>query len=83
MNGDDDRTLELAIYIGEAIYSAGKSSVLGGVPAGVLYQSVMGHVDLETFNRIVALLQVAGLVIQQNHLLVWIGVGAPGPESQR
>ena len=46
---------------------------LGSVPNGHLYASVMGHLSLEQYDRIIELLKRAELVAEQNHELRWVG----------
>ena len=59
--------LEIALAVGDAIKE------LGSVPSGVLYAQVMGHMSLETYNKIIGLLVGAGVVSEKNHVLTWIG----------
>lgn len=46
---------------------------LGEVPSGHLYAQVCAHMDLPTYERIIATLKNAGLVSESAHLLKWIG----------
>lgn len=46
---------------------------LGSTPSGVLYSVVMPHMDLPTYERIIALLKDAGLVEEEMHVLTWVG----------
>lgn len=47
---------------------------LRSVPAGTLYATVLGHMDLATFDSFIARLCGSGLVRREpNHLLVWTG----------
>lgn len=46
---------------------------LGSVPNGHLYARLMGHMDLETYNKIIDILKKGGLVKEENHLLTYIG----------
>jgi len=43
------------------------------VPAGELYAQLMGHLSLETFERILGILVEQKFVERSNHLLTWIG----------
>jgi len=45
----------------------------GEVPSGDLYASVMGSIDLQTYERILSTIKGSGLVLEKNHLLVWVG----------
>jgi hypothetical protein len=62
-----DSALEIMMAIAEAIKD------LGSVPSGHLYARVMGHVDIHTYNTIIALLKDAKIVAEHNHLLTYIG----------
>lgn len=53
---------------------AGAIRELGSVPAGTAYAHLMGHLSLEQFDAIIAVLVKQGLVRREpNHLLVWTG----------
>jgi len=52
---------------------------LGEVPSGHLYAQVMGHMDLQTYERIVTTLVNAKLVTSTNHLLKWVGLAKEQP----
>lgn len=59
---------QIAIEIAEAILE------LGEVPAGHLYATLMGQMDLDTFERYIGLLVKIGLVKREkSHLLRWVG----------
>ena len=45
----------------------------GEVPSGDLYASLMGSIDLRTFELILSKIKGSGLVVEKNHLLVWVG----------
>jgi hypothetical protein len=45
---------------------------LGSVPSGHLYARLMGHMSLETYEKIVGTLKGAGLVKEESHLLTWV-----------
>lgn len=47
--------------------------VAGRVPSGELYAQVMGHMDIHTYNAIVARIKGTGLVIEKSHELIWVG----------
>jgi len=57
----------MAAAVGEAIRD------LGSVPSGHLYARLMGHMDLDTYNKLIGLLKQANLVEESNHLLTWVG----------
>lgn len=60
--------LTLALIISEAIRD------LGEVPSGHLYAQVMGHMTIQTYEKIISTLVNAKLVARDgNHLLRWIG----------
>jgi hypothetical protein len=49
------------------------------VPAGHLYARVMGAVDLQTFNELIAMLEDCHFVRREpSHLLVWVGPAKKG-----
>lgn len=43
------------------------------IPSGTLYATLMGRMDFEAYTKLVARLKGTGLVIEQNHELVWVG----------
>lgn len=43
------------------------------VPSGHLYAQLMGSLSLDTYQAIIGRLTGAGLVLEENHLLTWIG----------
>jgi hypothetical protein len=45
----------------------------GEVPSGELYAYLMDKMSLETYNRILSTIKSSGLVVEKNHLLVWVG----------
>jgi len=59
--------IRMAAAVGEAIRD------LGSVPSGHLYARLMGHMDLDTYNKLIGLLKQANLVEESNHLLTWVG----------
>lgn len=59
--------IKVAAAVGEAIRD------LGSVPSGHLYARLMGHMDLEAYNKCIGLLKQMDLVKEENHLLTWIG----------
>lgn len=59
--------LQTILAVGDAIRD------LGEVPSGHLYARLMGHMDLRTYEAIVASLKGAGVVEERNHLLRWVG----------
>lgn len=59
--------LNVMIAITDAIREARE------IPAGHLYAAVMEHVDLATFESIVARIVATRIVECRGHLLVWVG----------
>lgn len=59
--------IRAAAAVGDAIRE------LGSVPSGHLYARLMGHMSLDTYNKLIGLLKQADLVKEENHLLTWIG----------
>jgi len=60
--------LDAVMTISEAIRTAGE------IPAGVLYATLCGRMDLASFNGLVKVLQGAGLVERTPaHMLRWVG----------
>ena len=59
--------VETVLAVAEAIKS------LGSVPSGHLYARLMGHMNLESYTKVIELLKNAGLVKESGHLLTWIG----------
>lgn len=57
---------EIAMIVAEAIHD------LGSVPSGHLYATLMGHMSLETYERVINSLIIAKFVSKSNHLLTWI-----------
>lgn len=53
--------------IAEAIRS------LGEVPSGELYAHVCGHLDIDQYTQVIALVKRAGLVAESNNVLRWVG----------
>lgn len=45
----------------------------GEIPSGELYATVMGQFDIHTYNAILSRIKGSGLVVEKNHLLVWVG----------
>lgn len=45
----------------------------GELPAGVLYATLMGRMDLAAFEKMVALIVNTGLVEKRGDLLRWVG----------
>lgn len=61
--------LEVGMAIAEVIRAKGAE----GIPSGHLYAQVMGKLDLDTYNTIIASLRRVRLVSLENHVLTWIG----------
>lgn len=60
-------TIQIVAAIGKAIAD------LGSVPSGHLYANVMGHMDMETYTKVINMLKKANLVKESNNLLTWVG----------
>lgn len=67
MTNQEKAALQIVLAVGEAIKE------LGSVPSGHLYARLMGHMSLEVYNKVIALLVKTGAVKQENHLLTWVG----------
>lgn len=67
MTNQEKAALQVVLAVGEAIKD------LGSVPSGHLYARLMGHMSLETYNKVIALLVKTGAVKEENHLLTWVG----------
>lgn len=67
MTNQEQAAMKIVIAVGEAIKE------LGSVPSGHLYAHMMGHMSLETYNKVIALLVKTGAVKEENHLLTWVG----------
>lgn len=59
--------LQICRVIGDAIRE------LGEVPSGELYAQVMQHVDLNTYEHVIATLIRSDVVTKTSHLLKWVG----------
>lgn len=46
---------------------------LGSVPSGELYARLMGHLDIDQYQRIIDTLKRTGLVAELGHVIKWIG----------
>ena len=55
------------VAVGEVIKAKGR------VPSGELYAHMMGHMSLETYNKVIGLLTKVGAVKVENHEIIWIG----------
>jgi hypothetical protein len=62
----------IIVALGEAI-RASQTSALGGIPSGELYAVAMAHLDLRTYEAAINGLKRANLVVEKNHLLIWVG----------
>lgn len=67
MTNQEKAALQVVLAVGEAIKD------LGSVPSGHLYARLMGHMSLETYNKVIALLVKTGAVKEESHLLTWVG----------
>jgi hypothetical protein len=67
-NARVEGTLRVLLAIAQTIEE------LGTVPSGHLYARLMGHLDIDAYQSVIATLVRSGLVRQHaNHLLEWIG----------
>lgn len=64
---DRTRFLLMAVVVAEAIQE------LKAVPSGSLYAGVMSHMDIHTYEAILALLLEVRLIRRRSHELFWIG----------
>ena len=67
MSTKEQAAMAIVLAVGEAIKD------LGSVPNGHLYARMMGHMNLETYDKVIALLVKVGAVKNENHLLTWVG----------
>lgn len=67
MTAQEKAALGIVLAVGEAIKE------LGSVPNGHLYAQLMGKMNLETYNKVIAILVKTGAVKNENHLLTWVG----------
>lgn len=83
MNADTispaDQITADTLRAGTAVIMAIADSIreLGDIPSGVLYSAVSGHLSIREFQSVIGLLERAGLVRLDLHVVRWIG----GPES--
>lgn len=63
-----DRFKTLCLVVLSAIADL-SDGVMGGVPSGHLYASLMGQMDLTTYQRIIETIKSAGWVTESGHLL--------------
>lgn len=61
--------VDVLLAVGGAIRDFGDD----GVPSGHLYAVCCGHLSLETYNDIIAVLKQQKLVTESNYLLRWVG----------
>lgn len=67
-NARVEGTLRVVLAIAQAIED------LGTVPSGHLYARLMGHLDIDAYQSVIATLVRAGLVREHpSHLLEWVG----------
>lgn len=65
--------VDVVVTIAEAVRS------LGEVPSGELYAVAMSAgLSLETYNKVLGILERAKLVENKGHLLRWVGPEIPG-----
>lgn len=67
MNKPLDAALQTIRAVADAIQE------LDRVPSGHLYAQLMGHMDIHTYNSVIACLKGAGLIEEKNHELIWTG----------
>jgi len=67
MTKQQNAALQLVAAVGEAIQS------LGSIPNGHLYARMMNTLDIQSYNRIIGMLQNTKLVELKNDTLTWIG----------
>jgi hypothetical protein len=65
------KELERLLAIAKIVQDAIKE--LGEVPSGHLYANLSGHMNLKTYQSIIALLKEAKVIREENHLLIWVG----------
>ena len=46
---------------------------VGECPSGTIYAELVGRVSLEGYNKILGILTRAGLIIEQSHMIRWVG----------
>lgn len=46
---------------------------LGEIPSGVLYAQLCGYFSLETYQEIISLLAMAGVITIHNHMIKYVG----------
>lgn len=59
--------VQIVVAVGETIRD------LKSVPSGHLYAQLMGHMSLETYNKVIGVLKNTGAVKEENHVLTWVG----------
>ncbi len=64
---EEQAALATMVAVGEAIKALGK------VPSGHLYARLMGHMSLEVYNKVIAMLTKVGAIKVENHEIIWIG----------
>lgn len=55
------------VAVGEAIKAKGR------IPSGELYTHLMGHMNLDTYNKVIGMLTKVGAIKVENHEIIWIG----------
>jgi hypothetical protein len=58
---------QVTALVCEAIREAGR------IPSGELYATLMGKMDLETYDKMIATIKRTGLVEERGHELIWMG----------
>lgn len=71
MNQPSAQQIEAALAVAKAL--ADTIREVGRVPSGHLYARVCGHLDIHSYEAVIGSLKRAGLVIEKNHELIWVG----------
>lgn len=65
--------IEVVIAAKETIIDATQHSPLGGIPSGELYACLMDLLSLDQYTKMIQSFKDKKVVIERNHLLVWVG----------
>jgi hypothetical protein len=63
---------DVALLVIGTVYDTIKESGDNGIPSGHLYSALTGHMDLETYQRIIDILKRTGKVSESGYLLTAI-----------
>lgn len=69
----DPKQVEAALKQIQAVAEAIRAAGPGGTPSGPLYVLVMPYMSLAVYESILGILERAGLVKQNNHVVRWVG----------